>query len=227
MADLDINALIILITLFVIFGVFLLFDLFKRNEKYGYLAYIIALVPVNYLWYLTSTIGIGELDVLGAYVVLIVLWDICLFRDLIGVSKEKKDFDDVILFLGLGIIIQLIISAILPADQLNPDMLVNTEPFVNYFNLPNIHNEIFNDNIVLAYKALATLMVFLVIVPLILDIKDEEVPFIVIIIIMAIFILPFLYLSYLWLPDASAVLTFLFSVILFIVLLMITRSGKE
>ncbi|TFG20629.1 MAG: hypothetical protein EU533_06005 [Promethearchaeota archaeon] len=47
------------------------------------------------------------------------------------------------------------------------------------------------------------------------------------IIIIALFILPFLYLSFLWLPAAVPVLTFLMCVILFIILLIITRSGKE
>jgi hypothetical protein len=67
----------------------------------------------------------------------------------------------------------------------------------------------------------------LVIIPLLVDIKGEEVPLPVFIIIIAVFILPFLYLSYIWLPQAAAVLTFLMSVILFIILLIITRSGKE
>ncbi len=30
---------------------FLGYDLFKRGEKYGYIAYFIALLPANYLWY--------------------------------------------------------------------------------------------------------------------------------------------------------------------------------
>jgi len=59
----DINSIIITGTLFVIFGVFLFFDLFKRNERYGYLAYIVALVPVNFLWFL-------QFDVLGVYLIL-------------------------------------------------------------------------------------------------------------------------------------------------------------
>ena len=46
----DISAIIILATLFVIWGVFFAFDLFQRNEKYGYLAYIVAVIPINYFW---------------------------------------------------------------------------------------------------------------------------------------------------------------------------------
>ena len=70
-------------------------------------------------------------------------------------------------------------------------------------------------------------MVLLIIFPLILDIKDEEATLPILIVFVAIFILPFLYLSYIWLPEAMGVMTFLFSVILFIVLLLMTKSGKE
>ncbi|MHA1242470.1 MAG: hypothetical protein ACTSQU_17045, partial [Promethearchaeota archaeon] len=82
MAVFDINSIIITGTLFVIFGVFLFFDLFKRNEKYGYLAYIVALVPVNFLWFL-------QFDVLGVYLILFILWNLCLLRDLFGVSRKN------------------------------------------------------------------------------------------------------------------------------------------
>jgi hypothetical protein len=70
-------------------------------------------------------------------------------------------------------------------------------------------------------------MVLLVIIPLILDIKDEEATLPILIVFVVIFILPFLYLSFIWVPEAMGVLTFLFSVILFVILLIITRSGKE
>ncbi|MHA1319749.1 MAG: hypothetical protein ACTSQ1_08020 [Promethearchaeota archaeon] len=91
MAVFDINSIIITGTLFVIFGVFLFFDLFKRNEKYGYLAYIVALVPVNFLWFL-------QFDVLGVYLILFILWNLCLLRDLFGVSRKNdpKRINDII-----------------------------------------------------------------------------------------------------------------------------------
>ena len=61
----DASAVIVIITFFVIFGIFLCFDLFKRNEKYGYLAYIVAVLPANFYW------GLGY-DVLFAYIILFV-----------------------------------------------------------------------------------------------------------------------------------------------------------
>ena len=92
MASLDINSTIVLVTLFIIYGIFLCYDLLKRNEKYGYLAYIVALVPANFLWFL-------NFDVLSVYLIMFILWDICLIRDLWGVADEKKRINDIILYL--------------------------------------------------------------------------------------------------------------------------------
>lgn len=223
----DINSIIILATLFVIFGVFLLFDLFKRNERYGYLAYIVAVIPVNYLWYL-----IYDVDVLAVYVLLFLLWDIVLLRDTIGIYlKKNKEINDMVLYLFLGIIIQVIVAAVLP-EAVEELQTAQVDRFL-YFYFPDIYNGSWateawvNSTMLTAFRVAATLLVLLVIFPLILDIKDEEVPLPMFIIIIGIFILPFLYLSYIWLPAAMGVLTFLLSVILFILLLLITRSGKE
>jgi len=222
-APFDINSIIVLLTFVIIFAVFLVFDLFKRNEKYAYMAYIVALLPVNFMWMI-------NFDILGVYLLLFILWCVTLIRDLWGVKKDKKEINDIVLYLALAILIQLIITAIIPVSV--PSLLTNTTPWL-VFNLPDIYTDTFaietwvNLDILLAFRITATLMIILVIIPLILDIKDEEVPLPMFIIIIALFILPFLYLSYLWLPEATAVLTLLMSVILFIVLLLITRSGKE
>jgi hypothetical protein len=221
----DINSIIITGTLFVIFGVFLFFDLFKRNERYGYLAYIVALVPVNFLWFL-------QFDVLGAYLILFILWNLCLLRDLFGVSRKNdpKEINDILLYLVLGIIIQVIITAILPVSIIS--MRTNTMPY-GFFYFPDIYTAAFgielwvNPAILLGFRITATVLIGLVIVPLLVDLRDEEVPLPIFILIVGLFILPFLYLSYVWLPEAMVVLTFLMSVILFIVLLIITKSGKE
>ena len=215
----DINSIIIVSTLFIIFSVFLLFDLFKRNEKWGYFAYIMAVIPVNYLW-------IMGIDILLVYTVLFSLWILCMLRDLIGISSDDKDFDDVVLFLLLGIVVQLIVTAILPSEQLSPELQANTVQML-YFYVPDIHNPAIASTFLTAFKASATGLVFFAIIPLIVEIKDEEIPFIGLIIIVAIFIGPFIYLGYIWLPESLAVLTFLFTVILFILLLIITNSGKE
>jgi hypothetical protein len=222
-ALLDINSIIVLVTLFVIFGVFLVFDLFKRNERYGYLAYVVALIPGNFLWFL-------NFDVLGIYLVLFILWDICLLRDLYGVTTQKKEINEIVLYLLLGIIIQLILTAVLPVSF--PALQSHTTQFM-FFYLPDIYTDAFlieswvDFGILFAFRISASVLIGLVIVPLLVDLKGEEVPLPIFIIIIGLFILPFLYLSYIWLPQAMGVLTFLMSVLLFIVLLLITKSGKE
>jgi hypothetical protein len=213
----DISAVIILITLSIIFMVFLVFDLFGRNEKYGYLAYIVAVIPVNYFWYMGG-------DPLIAYILLFILWIATILRDTISVHRDKdKEINEILMYLAIGILIQLIITAILP--ETNITLQATTENYW-FFWLPNVHSPIFDESIALGFKLTVTILIFLVIVPLILDVKDEEIPLPIVIIFVAIFIIPFLYLSYVWIPEAMAVLTFLFSVILFIILLLITR-GQE
>ena len=216
----DISSIIILVTLFVIFGVFLAFDLFGRNENYSYLAYIVAVIPVNFFW------GLGY-DPLFAYIILFVLWDITLIRDTIAIYlKKKKEINQILLYLTLGILVQLIISAILPEIDAYSSLKDYTDE-VWFFYLPDVHSAIFSETVALGFKVAATIMVLLVIIPLIIDIKDEEATLPIIIVFVAIFILPFLYLSFIWIPEAMGVLTFLFSVLLFIILLIITKSGNE
>ncbi|MHA1986370.1 MAG: hypothetical protein ACW98D_07020 [Promethearchaeota archaeon] len=213
----DITSIIILVAFLIIFAVFLVFDLFGRNEKGAYLAYIVALLPANYYWGL-------ELDPLIAYIILFILWDITLLRDTIGIYRKKeKEINETLLYLFLGIIIQLIVTAIMPG--VNENLKVSTDQLW-YFWLPNVHTHAI-PAVALAFRIIATLMVLLVIFPLILDIRDEEASLPILIIFVVIFILPFLYLSFIWVPEAMGVLTFLFSVILFVILLLITRSGKE
>ena len=218
-----INATIIVATLFIIYGIFLFFDLFKRNEKYGYLAYIVALIPINVLWFL-------EFDALGVYLVLFILWIFCLLRDLYGVTKEKKEINDIVLYLVLAIIIQLILTAILPVSITT--MQTNTIEYW-FFHLPDTYTDTFgieswvNPTILLAFRITTSILIGLVIVPLLVDLKGEDVPLPVFIIVIGLFIPPFLYLSFVWLPGAMPLLTFLMSVLLFILLLLITKSGKE
>jgi hypothetical protein len=213
----DAGSIIVLTTFFLIYAIFLVFDLFGRNEKYGYFAYIIAVLPVNYYWSL-------GFDPLFVYIILFILWDLTLLRDTIAVYlKRNKEINEILQYLFLGILIQLIVTAIIPEVNVS---LKNFTDQVWYFWLPNVHTHPL-ETVALTFKITATLMVLLVIIPLIFDIKDEEATVPVIIVFVAIFILPFLYLSFIWVPEAMGVLTLLFSVILFVVLLLITRSGKE
>ena len=218
----DISSIIILITLTIIFVVFLIFDLFGRNEQYGYLAYIVAVVPVNYFW----AIGGNQANIsLIAYIILFVLWIITILRDTIGVSQKKdKEINEILMYLALGILVQLIVTAILP--EISSTLQETTDKFW-FFWLPNVHSPIFDETIALVFKITVTVLIFLVIIPLILDVKDEEVSLPIVVVFVALFIIPFLYLSYVWIPEAMGVLTFLFAVILFIILLLITRGQEK
>ncbi|MFW9821253.1 MAG: hypothetical protein ACFFE5_16745, partial [Candidatus Thorarchaeota archaeon] len=201
----DIPSIIILITLVIIFMIFLVFDLFGRNEKYGYLAYPVAVIPVNYFW------GMGG-DPLFAYIILFTLWIVTILRDTIGIYRKKeKEINEILMYLGISILIQLIISSIMP--QANPALQANVEQLW-FFWLPNVHSLIFDQTLVLTFRIIATILIFVVIVPLIMDIKDEEVPLPIIIIFVIIFIAPFLYLSYIWIPYPAGfwTLTLLFLV---------------
>ncbi|MFX1395415.1 MAG: hypothetical protein ACFFAS_00055 [Promethearchaeota archaeon] len=219
----DITNIVLLVTFLVIFGVFLCFDLFERNEKYGYFAYIIVVLPVNFLWYLTSLENsvFSEINSLAVFLILFILIDICLARDLIFVYRENKDFDDIILFLLLGLILQIVITGILPHSV---DALKNDTAELWVFYLPDVHNPNFAPGLRVGFQVAATMMVLLAIAPMILDIKDEEIPLPVIVVITIIFYAPFLYLGYVWLGEAGFVVAFLLCVLLFIALLVITKS---
>jgi hypothetical protein len=218
----DTGSIIVAITLFIIFGIFLCYDFFRKGEKFGFLAYIAAVAPINYLW------GIGT-NVLIVYAVLFSLWILCLLRDLLFVYRKDKEYDDILLFLGLGILVQIVLTSILP--QMNPSMQQNTVPWL-YFYFPDVYDV--NNNIqswvsssyLLAFRLTATLMVILAIIPMILDLKssEEKISLLALIVIDLIFILPFLWLAYIWAGGIGWPLTFLFSVILLIVLLMMTRE---
>jgi hypothetical protein len=218
----DVGSIIVAITLFIIFGIFLCYDFFRKGEKFGFLAYIAAVAPINYLW------GVGT-NVLIVYVVLFSLWILCLLRDLLFVYRKDKEYDDILLFLGLGILIQIVLTSILP--QMNPLMKKNTVPWL-YFYFPDVYNV--NNNIqswvsssyLLAFRLTATLMIILAIIPMILDLKssEEKISLLALIVIDLIFILPFLWLAFIWAGGIGWPLTFLFSVILLIVLLMLTRE---
>jgi hypothetical protein len=200
--------------------IFLVFDLFGRNEKYGYLAYIVALVPINYFW------AIGG-DPVFTYILLFLLWIATILRDSISVYRDKgKEINEILLYFSLAVLIQLIISAIIP--ETIPALKVDPIRPYWFFWLPNIH--LAEASMALGFKILATVLIILIIIPLLLDIKDEEAPLPIVIVFVVIFVVPFLYLDYVWVggtPTPVGLLTFLFSVILFIILLLITRSGLE
>ncbi len=225
---LTVDTIIILITLFIIYGVFLLYDLFGREESLGTLAYIAALVPGNYLWFLLATDeSYTSFGSLGAYTIIVLLWFIPLLRDLFTTRSEKRDLDDVVLFLVIGIVVQLILSAVLPSDSILPELRQGCTVYWTYFWLPTLDAAVYSSGLLLAFKFLSTLLVLFVVIPLIMDLKGEKVAPWIILIIVGLFAIPLAYISWLWLASSWYVLLFLELVILAIVFLRITAGGKE
>lgn len=220
MANLDLNTIIVLVTFFIIFAVFLFFDIFQRNERYRYLAYIVALLPINYMWIL-------EFDIILIYSVLFGLWILCILRDMILVYRKTKEYDDIFLFFILAVIIQFVLASVIPNVLSDLKILPNTINVWGLFWLPDIYSIVANEDYVLIFRVLLTVLIAFIMGPLLLDIKGEDIPFPVLLVIVAIFIIPFLLLSYIWVSSAVPVLTFLFCVVLFVILLIITKSGKE
>ncbi len=219
--NIDVGGIIVLVTFFIVFGIFLFYDFFRKRERWGYLSYIVAVIPINILWYYGY-------DVLGSYMVLFILWDICLIRDFLLVYRRDKEYDDIFLFLLMGIVIQLILTGTLPA--MNPLMQINTFKLW-FFYFPNVYgpdNSVIYPNlsILLGFRIAATVMVILVILPMLLDLKysEEHISLIALIVIDLIFILPFLWLGYVWLGGIGWPLTLLFAVLLLIVLLLLTKE---
>ncbi len=219
---LDINAIIIAVTCFIIYGIFLFYDLFRKGEKWSYLAYITATIPTNFLRF-------AGYNVLAAYLILFILWDICLLRDLIFVYQKTKEYDDIFLFVLLAVVIQIVYTAIGP--NMNPAMKTNTRAWLVFY-FPDVYDAGFNINAwvstgtLLGFRIAATFMVIFAILPMLIDLRDaeEHISLFALIIIDILFIVPFLWLAYVWLGGSSLVLTLLFAVVLLIVLLLLTRE---
>ena len=159
------------------------------------------------------------------------LWNVCLIRDLLFVYGKSREYDDILLFLGLGILVQVVLTAILPANQMNPHMQQNTTAWA-FFYFPDVYTANYgieswvNSSYLLGFRLAATLMVILTIWPMIIDLKDSEehISLLALLIIDLIFILPFLWLAFVWVGGLGWPLTFLFAVILLIILLLLTRE---
>ncbi|MBD3352365.1 MAG: hypothetical protein GF364_12835 [Candidatus Lokiarchaeota archaeon] len=235
----EIGSWIILITTGMIYLVFLFFDAFKRGESYGNLAYVMAVAPTTYLWYLiTLPANLAEykwFGVVGIWLVLVTLWFIAMIRDFILMRKDKndknkKDIDDVGLYLVLGIIVQLIICAVLPSDNIFPHMQEGSN-LKWFFWLPDLHGFIgFTPEQLIVFqlfRIMVTVLIIAVIIPMILDLRAESINMWVLLIITLIFCLPFTLICWLWLPDWWAPLLFLVAVLFFITLLLLTKGSDK
>jgi len=231
----DLADFILLISFTIIYLVFLFYDLFKRGDKYGSIAYIAALLPSNFLWYAVTKKELYDFGLTGSMMVLAIFWLLAVIRDIFIKDKEKgfKDADDVALMLIIGIVINLILSAVLPSLQgVNNHMDQGASSIWNFFYIPLLDHTATNApvfGIILTYKILVTVLTVAIIIPIVMDLKDAKVTLAALAILTVVFLLPFTYLAYIWAPDPALIWVFLvlFGVIFFTFLLMITRGEKK
>jgi hypothetical protein len=219
---------------FLIYGIFLCYDLFKRGEKYGHLAYYMALVPSNYLWHISTKQGAYEFGALGAMMVLCILWLLAVIRDIFIKDKEIgfKDADDVALMLVLSLGVQMLLTAVLP--NIFEAMQGGTTTVWGLFYIPEFSSTGVacyadgmcpSNNIVYAYKLLATLLIITIIVPIVIDLKGTKVPPFVLIVITLIFLIPFAFLSFMWIGNYLLLIPL--GIVFFILLLKIANDDSK
>ncbi len=222
---------ILLITFLIIYGITLFWDAFKREEPYGNAAYITALLPANFFWYCIMTneldqqIAGNPFNALGGAAFLVTLWFIAMLRD-IFTTRKQKDLDDVFLALIVAIIIQLILYAVLPSTSVLPQLNDPgaTGEFWGWWIMPNIQWVGYEPLVLLWFRVVASALVLCVIIPMIMDLRGTKVKPAILIIITAIFALPFAFLAYIWMPAGGWIaILFLLLVLLLILLLSIAK----
>lgn len=231
----DLADLILLISFTIIYLIFLFYDLFRRGDKYGSIAYIAALLPANFLWYAITKKGLYDFGLTGSMMVLAIFWLLAVIRDIFIKDKEIgfKDADDVALMLIIGIVINLILSAVLPSLKgANNNMKEGADTIWNFFYIPLLNPTATNApvlGIIITYKILVTILTIAIIIPIVLDLKDAKVTLAALAILTVIFLLPFTYLAFIWAPEPTLIWVFLvlFGVIFFAFLLLITRGEKN
>lgn len=220
---------IVFFSLCLLFLVFLFYDVFKRGEPYGNLAYIAALIPSIYMWYVVTLPIHGSLydgwGATGGWVILTGLWSIAMLRDSILVMKKQKDIDDVALYLGIAFILQLLASAILPIDVLLADMQNTSTLVMGFLWMP----EVFEAAAItlLLLRLFSTFIVLGLIVPMVRDFRGQPVNMFALLMVTLLISAPFALISYLWLPDFWYALLSAFAVLFFILMLLLTRGGNQ
>ncbi|MHA1109617.1 MAG: hypothetical protein ACTSRE_00835 [Promethearchaeota archaeon] len=221
---------IVFFTFIMLFLVFIFFDVFKRDEPYGNIAYIAAVIPSIYMWHLvtlpanlSSYSGWGAT---GAWVVLTGLWSIAMIRDIILVMQKHKDIDDVALWLGVAFIIMLVASAILPIDVLMDHLQNTSNQVMGFLYMPDVHYAAHSTTLLLL-QSLSTFIVLGLIVPMIRDFRGQPVNMFALLIVTILISAPFALISFLWLPQFWYALLSAFAVLFFIMMLLLTRGGNQ
>ena len=230
----DFTQIVLLISFGIVYLVFLFYDIFRRGDNYGSFVYIAAIPFANYLWYVIAKNALWDFGMTGAMMVLASMWFLAVIRDIYIKDKASgyKDADDVALMLVIGLVINLILTAVLPAFNSLSMMQTGTEKVLKFFYFPITQpNGVFTPipGILLAYKIVVTVLILSMIYPTVVDLRDASVNIVALLILVVVFGLPFLFLAYIWAPESDLiwVLLILFSVLFFTFLLLITRGIEK
>jgi len=212
-----------------LFLVFLFYDAFRRGEPFGNFAYIAAIIPSTYMWHLMTLPGNAAMydgwGATGGWVVLTGLWSIAMIRDVILVLKKDKDIDDVALYLGIAFILMMIVSAILPINVFLNHMQDTPSPALGFLWLPDVFGV--SSITLMLLRIFSTFIVLGLIVPMIRDFRGQPVNMFALLVVTLLISAPFALISYLWLPDYWYALLSAFSVLFFILMLLMTRGGNQ
>jgi hypothetical protein len=234
----DIAQILLLISFSLLYLTFLFYDFFRREDDYGSIVYVMAILPANYLWYMASVNDWWKFGLTGSMMVLTAMWLFAIIRDIYIKDQAQgyKDYDDIILMVGIGVVINLIASAILPAFKSLEIMQQGTTNMLKFFYFPIVDPTLLgnqfapSEGIFISYKVLVSLVILSILYPTIIDLQEAQLNWILLIILTILFGFPFLFLAYIWAPQAGGlkwVLLFLFCVLFFMFLLLITRGERK
>ncbi|HMF32745.1 MAG TPA: hypothetical protein VKK79_15075 [Candidatus Lokiarchaeia archaeon] len=232
----DITSWIVFITLLLIYGITLGWQWLRPEEQYGNYAYFTALLPANFAWYLVmESDGPGNgINGLGAAAFLVTLWFAAFVRDIFAVRAKKKDFDDALLYLLGGILLQLIAYGVLPFNGVFPALNDNgtgaTATVLTYWIMPNMSWPNYDLAVLLWFRIIITALALCAIAPIVLGVNGKYVPAGTIIIVTLIFALPLAFVLDAWSgvsgfgSGRGIAIGSLLLVMFFIFLLWITRK---
>ena len=224
---------IVFVAFILLVFVFLFFDMFKREESYGNIAYIAAVIPSVYFWHLVTLdanfLSYEGWGATGAWVVLTGLWSIIMLRDIILVLNKRKDIDDVALWLGIAFIIMIVVCAILPIDVLVQHMQRTTNLTWGFLYMPDVHGKVVETWPItkLLLQLLSSFLVVGLIVPMVRDFRGQPVNMFALLVVTVLISAPFALISYLWMEIYWYALLSAFAVLFFIMMLLLTRGGNQ